>query len=197
MNARSAQIAVGASLVLVVAGVGAAARFAEPGAAVTSEQSPRSPGSDPLDAVFVDASQPALAVSPDGTRVVFGATAAGGARELRLKTVGKTGSALLAGLGTDPRAPFFSPDGEWIGYLAEANELRKVAVGGGAPVALCAVAGFLRGATWGPDDTTSLPPPIVFATSAPQTGLWRVSSQGGQPEPLTTPSAECDERGHW
>lgn len=191
MNARRARIAVGASLVLVFAGVGVDAWFAEPEAAETSEQASPSAGSEPLDAVFVDASQPALAVSPDGTRVVFGATAADGARNLRLKMIGKTGSTLLADLGTDPRAPFFSPDGEWIGYLAEANELRKVAVGGGAPVALCTVAGFLRGATWGPDDT------IVFATSAPQTGLWRVSSQGGQPEPLTTPSAERDQRGHW
>ncbi len=71
------------------------------------------------------------------------------------------------------RNPFFSPDGEWVGFHA-AGKLRKVAVAGGDPIPIAnALEGF--GATWGEDDT------IVFVNSR-LTGLYRVKSSGGTPE---------------
>lgn len=68
-----------------------------------------------------------------------------------------------------PRNPFFSFDGAWLGYLAD-GQLKKVSVGGGAPVTL-SPAQNLFGATWGPDDT------IVFGQGG--AGIWRVSGNGG------------------
>jgi serine/threonine-protein kinase len=54
-------------------------------------------------------------------------------------------------------SPFFSPDGEWLGFIAD-GKLRKVSVNGGSPVTLGnADAGIPRGASWGPQHT------IVFA----------------------------------
>jgi len=44
-------------------------------------------------------------------------------------------------------APFFSPDGEWIGFWAD-QKLKKVAVRGGAPQTICA-ADHIHGASWG------------------------------------------------
>ena len=76
-----------------------------------------------------------------------------------------------------PYHPFISPDGSWIGY-ALPNELRKVQVGGGAPLVVCKVTRS-RGATWLADDT------IVF-TPDPASGLFRVPATGGEPQPLTT-----------
>ncbi len=77
--------------------------------------------------------------------------------------------------GTDerPRNPFFSPDGEWIGYWAS-DQLKKIAVGGGVPVPLADV-GVPRDAVWGEDDT------IVFGL---EEGVMRVSANGGTPERL-------------
>ena len=74
-------------------------------------------------------------------------------------------------------SPFFSPDGQWVGFWA-GGELRKVPLGGGPAVTLCKAAA-LFGASWGSDGT------IVFAT-ARNGGLWRVSAAGGTPEALTT-----------
>ena len=47
----------------------------------------------------------------------------------------------------------------------------------------------MRGASWGEQDT------IVFGTAAPG-GLWRVSSNGGEPEEFTTPGAEQGQTNH-
>ena len=75
-------------------------------------------------------------------------------------------------------SPFFSPDGKWVGFFTlhtqVKGELKKWSLLGGEPVTICEV-GIGRGASWGEDDT------IVFGR---RPGLWRVSSNGGIPEPL-------------
>lgn len=76
-------------------------------------------------------------------------------------------------------APFFSPDGEWLGFAAD-GKLKKVAVKGGQPQTLCDVA-VMPGATWGPDDT------IVYSPNF-NVGLFAISGRGGNPRRLTTPN---------
>jgi len=83
------------------------------------------------------------------------------------------------------RSPFFSPDGEWLGFWAE-GQLKKVAIRGGAAVTLCD-AQNPWGARWGADDT------IVFGQSG--TGILRVSANGGTPEVLI-PLDTTEEVGH-
>src|SRR6185436_15664132 len=77
--------------------------------------------------------------------------------------------------GTDGAdLPFFSPDGQQVGFFA-AGQLKKVAVTGGAVRTLCdAQTG--RGATWTDDNT------IIFSPAgASNIKLMRVSAEGGQP----------------
>ena len=71
-------------------------------------------------------------------------------------------------------APFFSPDGQWIGFLA-IGKANKISVEGGAIVPLpMGDAGFtIGGASWGEDGN------ILVAT---QKGLVRIHDGGGQPE---------------
>ena len=55
--------------------------------------------------------------------------------------------------GTDAaRDPFFSPDGQSVGFWA-GGQLKKISVTGGAAITLCE-AGNLFGASWGADDTS-------------------------------------------
>jgi serine/threonine-protein kinase len=76
-------------------------------------------------------------------------------------------------------APFFSPDGQWVGFLVDGNKLKKVSLAGGTSVSVCDVHGWFYGATWGDDNH------IVFSQDDPP-GLLVVSAAGGQPTPLTT-----------
>ena len=80
---------------------------------------------------------------------------------------------------TGAYAPFLSPDSRWIGYF-ESSDLKKVSIAGGPAITLCQFSGIPLGASWGDDNT------ITFATSAPGTGLWRVSADGGEPTIVTT-----------
>ena len=53
------------------------------------------------------------------------------------------------------RDPFFSPDGQWIGFFVS-DQLKKISVQGGAPMALGGTSGIAPvGANWGRDETSS------------------------------------------
>ena len=64
--------------------------------------------------------------------------------------------------------PFFSPDGQWLGFFG-GGKLKKIAVTGGAPVTL-ADAPIARGGSWAEDGT------IVFTPTA---GRRPVARAGG------------------
>ena len=129
----------------------------------------------------------ALAISPDGRRIAYLAGADAQDFLYLRPTDQLDGTPILSGFG-----PFFSPDGEWLGFASRSDfAWKKVSVFGGAPVTLWDVQSAPRGASWGPDDT------IVFALSERLTGLRRGSAAGGDPEILTTPDATQGEVNHW
>ena len=131
---------------------------------------------------------PAFDLSPDASRIAF-VTGDEGQRELRVRQLDQLDSTLLAQRDNngEPYHPFFSPDGEWVGF-ATATEMRKVPAAGGTPLTICKV-NRSRGASWGHDGSIVLAP----ATSA---GLVRVPAAGGEPVPLTTLNAAAKETTH-
>jgi len=81
--------------------------------------------------------------------------------------------------------PFFSPDGESMGFFAN-GRLKAVSVGGGTPLDVCDAPNALGGA-WGRDGT------IVFSSRG---RLLKVSATGGAPVPLTEPDPRAQELTH-
>ena len=135
------------------------------------------------------ASYPEVAISPDGTRIVYGSgTGPDSTRQLYLRHVDQLDATPLRGTERG-NAPFFSPDGEWVGFRDAADTLKKVSVLGGPAVTICELGGGPRGMSWASDDT------IVFATTA-SNGLMRVPAVGGEPEVLTTVDPEGFETAH-
>ena len=122
----------------------------------------------------------AVILSPDGTRLVFVSRSADGPRRLFTRRLDQPNAAPLP--GTDGAyAPFFSPDGQWVGFFAQ-GKLKKTRVDGGEPVTLCnAPAG--RGASWSDDGT------IIAALDA-LASLSQVPAEGGKPVSVTTLSEE-------
>jgi Tol biopolymer transport system component len=118
-----------------------------------------------------------VAISPDGTRVVY---VGGNGSRLFVRALDQIEATPLEGLGV-PHHPFFSPDGAWIGFFDGLSALKKVSVNGGPAVTICRIAAAPVGATWGADGT------IIFALTA-KPGLRRVSANGGEPEVITTPN---------
>ena len=115
--------------------------------------------------------------TPDGARIVYTATLD---RLLVVRPLDQLESTPLRGSETG-RNPFVSPDGNWVGFFAASDDtMKKISIHGGPVVTICQVERTVRGASWGEDDT------IVFARSG-QSGLFRVSAAGGEPESLTTP----------
>lgn len=89
-------------------------------------------------------------LSPDGSRVVFVSRSADGTAHLNARRLDESEATELAGT-EGARGPFFSPDGEWVGFWA-AGKLKKTPVGAGSPVVLCD-ATDLFGGSWGDDGT--------------------------------------------
>jgi Tol biopolymer transport system component/DNA-binding winged helix-turn-helix (wHTH) protein len=130
------------------------------------------------DDTAIDPLRGSVAVSSDGTSMLYVALHAGRPR-LYLRTIDRDTPQLLE--GSDGAAdPFFSPDGAWIGFFAHGS-LKKLRVGGGTPVTLCAARAG-AGATWLRDGT------IVFG-GGPGGSLARVSQDGGEPVVLARPAA--------
>jgi serine/threonine-protein kinase len=118
-----------------------------------------------------------LALSPDGERLALILRGADGKVRLHTRLLQQNQVTPLAGT-EDAFAPFFSPDGEWIGFFAD-DKLKKISVEGGAAVTLCD-APDPDGASWGDDGNI-----VAALNGSGGTGLWRVPSSGGAPVPLT------------
>ena len=116
-----------------------------------------------------------VTLSPDGTRIAFvGSPAAGTNPSLYVRRLDQLQASHLAGT-EGGFSPFFSPDGEWIGYFGQ-GKLRKVAATGSASVTLCDAPNG-RGASWSEDGW------IYFTRDATlNEGIRRVRAEGGTPE---------------
>ena len=123
---------------------------------------------------FDRGTRPLVAISPDGTRVVYAANDA-----LWLRSVDELQAVAIAGT-ENARGPFFSHDSQSIGFWAD-GQLRRLPVSGGAPVTITDAAPpelqivslEIDGASWGADNM------IVYGHGA---GIVRVSAAGGTGE---------------
>jgi len=142
-----------------------------------------------------------VAISPDGRRIAYTADE-DGVRKLYLRDLDKTQSEPVPGTRNAWR-PFFSPDGEWIGFFvpgppsAGTGKLMKVSLDGRTPVELCNAFPPI-GATWLSDDSivfTGQDSSLNLEMSPFLSQLYRVSAGGGAAERLTR--AEGKARGEW
>jgi serine/threonine protein kinase/Tol biopolymer transport system component len=118
-----------------------------------------------------------VAVSPDGARLVYATT-----KGFYLRSLDQLDARLLNGTDKDSVVPFFSPDGQWIGYFSQSDQrLRKIAVAGGPPVVLCDAGSNFSDASWGTDNA------IVYSLTPG--GIMRVSADGGTPQSLVKQDA--------
>jgi serine/threonine protein kinase len=126
-----------------------------------------------------------VAISPDGSRIVYTSTRRG-VPELVMQRLDVLEANTISGSegGFDP---FFSPDGQQVGF-STFTELKRVGVAGGPSVTICPIDTYYNGASWGENNT------IVFAEGA--LGLFRVQTSGGAAERLSLPDAAKGERGY-
>ena len=119
---------------------------------------------------------PAAIISPDGSKFAFVAVSDSD-RKARLYVRQRDQLVATPLAGTEnARDPFFSPDGQWIGFFSE-NKLKKIQVSGGAAVTLSDSPND-RGGAWNDDGT------IIFARGNRE-GLSRIADSGGTPELIT------------
>lgn len=118
--------------------------------------------------------KPALALSADGSQLAYVATTQGSAtQQIYLRAMDSMEARPIPGT-EGANGPFFSPDGQWLGFFAD-GELKKVSVNGGVAQILSDAASP-NGASWGSQGS------IVFApTNGP---LQYVSDAGGALQPL-------------
>ncbi len=125
------------------------------------------------DSTGVSLNFPALALSPDGNALVFRDDVAGA--RLWIKSRGELEPRQMPGTERATN-PAFSPDGEWVAFIAD-GRLKKVGVRGGAAVTLAdsALGTGFGGVAWLDDGSIVYVAPSLLE-------LRRVSSSGGSYE---------------
>ncbi len=117
---------------------------------------------------------PGVAVSPDGTHLAYVARQ-GGAQQIYLRAMDSLEAKPIP--GTEGAVnPFFSPDGQWLGFFA-GGKLKKVSVSGGAALTLGDAVNS-GGASWGSQGMIAFPSSYVSP-------FQQVPDAGGAPQPLT------------
>jgi Tol biopolymer transport system component len=118
-----------------------------------------------------------LAMSPDGTRVVYGSVLG---NPLRVHVFDRLDPEPLPGT-EGASSPAISPDGQWVAYFDQpVRMLKRVSIRGGPVSNIARTDGLLAGLSWSGNDA------LVFATERSD-GLFRVAASGAaEPERLTT-----------
>jgi serine/threonine-protein kinase len=126
-----------------------------------------------------------IALSEDGARVAY-AGLRDGKTMLFVRALSDVEPKVLDGT-EGCQSPFFSPDGQWIGFFA-GGKLRKIAVGGAAMQDL-AEAPFQRGGSWGADG-------FIYFAPTNLSGIWRVPDGGGTASEITRKDLSNGEISH-
>jgi len=130
-----------------------------------------------------------MAFSADGSRLAYSGQGADGVWRLYVREMSSFESKPIPGT-EGASLPFFSPDGQWIGFHSSDYELMKVSLGGGLPFSLGLTQGTRSGASWGSDGS-------IVVQRAFGTGLVLIPAEGGgEPLPLTRIDPTRGERHH-
>src|SRR4030095_10354459 len=114
-----------------------------------------------------------FALSADGSKLVYVAN-----NKLHLRSFDTLETKEIPG-SEGARGPFFSPDGQSIGFLITA-QIKKLPINGGTPAFIVGNLGDVVGASWGRDDT--------ILVGGVYSGILRVSAKGGKAETVVEPA---------
>ena len=129
-----------------------------------------------------------LAISPDGRRIVY-VGYNGSTTQLYLRPLDEAVAEAIPDTEGAGTFPFFSPDGQSLGFFAD-GKLKRLSFNGGPQITLCYAGAGWVGGSWNSRDT------IVFS-AGPKYGdkaLYRVSALGGERELVARPDSEKGER---
>jgi serine/threonine-protein kinase len=132
------------------------------------------------------AAGPPVALSPDGRLLAYASRRPRGAPQLYIRSMDNPEPKLVPG-SEGAVNPFFSPNGQWVGFFGQ-SKLKKAPVTGGA-VETLADAGFPSGGTWSTDD-------IIYFAPTNMAGLWKVPASGGVPEEVSSLDRKKGEVSH-
>ncbi len=129
--------------------------------------------------------RPHVEISPDGRRIIQAVRDSSGIRHVVMRELGSTALALIPGT-EGAEDPIFSPDGQWIAFVA-GGMIRKIPLAGGLAVAVADSATF--GPGWSGDGS------LLFTRDGD--GVWRVPASGGSAVRLTKLDSAGVEFNHW
>jgi hypothetical protein len=122
--------------------------------------------------VIIDPMQ-SLAISPDGRRIAFRGRRADGVEALFVREQDALHARPLPGT-EGARQPFFSPDGEQIGFFAN-DQLKRVGLTGAEPHRVTGISAVASGGSWADDG-------LIYFVGNTTRDLERVPAIGGTPE---------------
>jgi Tol biopolymer transport system component/predicted Ser/Thr protein kinase len=126
-----------------------------------------------------------LALSPDGRRLAYTATAKGGQSLLWVRALDSLEARTLSGT-EDARFPFWSPDSRFLAFWS-GYKLKKIDASGGPAETLCNTSNIVGG-DWNRDGT-------ILVGASPG-GISRAAQAGGDCVALTKPDNAHGETGH-
>jgi eukaryotic-like serine/threonine-protein kinase len=163
----------------------------------------------PEDDIFAHRSFPGIAISPNGRTLAFPVlkrpdledekTQWLKSRGLKIRHLDQPHAIPLAGTPANASQPCFSPDGQWIAFVADVQsvptytsgrrDVFKIPVSGGRPVRLGAAPEWVLGLAWTDDGW-------IIAGQLDKHGLMQIPATGGSFTPLTELDLHHNENAH-